>query len=228
MNLLLKALGALLSYPDAELRAALPEIAEAIGRARTLPRRTKEDLAALIGEMAAADPYELEEGYVGLFDRGRATSLHLFEHVHGESRDRGQAMVDLRGVYARAGLELSARELPDYLPAMLEYLALAPEAEVRDMLGDCAHILRRIGEALAARASRHSAVFAALLAIAGEPGLDAAAGKQALAAEKPMDEEWAEEPVIFGPQAACGTATAGCGSRPAVAPVNFVSRASQR
>lgn len=222
MNLLIKALGALLSYPDPELRAALPEIAEAIGKARTLPRRVQEDLAALVGEMAAADAYHLEETYVGLFDRGRATSLHLFEHVHGESRDRGQAMVDLRGVYARGGLRLSARELPDYLPAMLEYLSLAPEAEVRDMLGDCAHILRRVGEALAANGSRYSAVFDALLAVAGEKGLDPAAARKAPPPEKPMDEEWAEEPVIFGPQAACGSG--GCGARPQVAPVNVVPR----
>ncbi|MFZ5558729.1 MAG: nitrate reductase molybdenum cofactor assembly chaperone [Pseudomonadota bacterium] len=227
MNLLLKALGALISYPDADLRAALPEIAEAVGGARALPRPLKEDLAALIGEMAAADAYDLEENYVGLFDRGRATSLHLFEHVHGESRDRGQAMVDLRSVYARHGLTLAANELPDYLPAMLEYLALVPEPEARDMLGECAHILRRIGEALAARGSRHSAVFAALLAVAGEKGLDPAAGTQALAAEKPLDEEWAEEPVIFGPQAAWGSGAAGCGAQPQVAPVNFVPRVSQ-
>ncbi len=223
MNRLLRALGALLGYPDHELRAALPEIAQAIGAARELPRAIKEDLAGLIGEMAATDAYELEEGYVGLFDRGRATSLHLFEHVHGESRDRGQAMVDLRAVYGRAGLELSARELPDYLPAMLEYLSLAPAAEAREMLADCAHILRGIGEALAARGSRHSAVLAALLALAGEPGLDPAAARRAGPAEKSMDEEWAEEPVVFGPQAACGSG-AGCGSGPRVAPVNFVPR----
>jgi nitrate reductase delta subunit len=224
MNLLLRALGALISYPDPELRAALPEIAEAIGRARVLPRSVKEDLAMLVGDMAAADGYDLEETYVGLFDRGRATSLHLFEHVHGESRDRGQAMVDLRSVYSRAGLELSARELPDYLPAMLEYLSLAAEVEVRDMLGDCAHILRGIGETLAANGSRYSAVFAALLAIAGEKGLDPAAARRASPPDKHLDEEWAEEPVIFGPQAACGSG--GCGTTPQVAPVNFVPRVS--
>jgi nitrate reductase delta subunit len=224
MNRLLKALSALLGYPDAALRGALPEIAAVIGAADGLPRPIKAALAELIGEMAQSDPYELEAAYVALFDRGRATSLHLFEHVHGESRDRGQAMVSLRETYEQAGLTLEASELPDYLPAVLEYLAVATDEEARGMLADCSHILRAIGEALVERRSRYLAVFDALLATAGEPVIDAARAARAYrSAEKPMDEEWAEEPVIFGPAAGC-TLAASCASGGAgrVNPVRFM------
>ena len=87
---------------------------------------------------AAAIPSRSEERYVDLFDRGRSLSLHLFEHLHGESRDRGEAMVDLKRIYERAGFDLSARELPDYLPVVLEYLSCREIAEARAMLADCA------------------------------------------------------------------------------------------
>ena len=111
-------------------------------------------LGALIAWLARVDLLDAEESYVALFDRGRATSLHLFEHVHGDSRARGQAMVELQALYAKAGLEPSGNELPDYLPMMLEYLSLREEAEVKDMLGDCAHIVRAIGQALVDRGQR--------------------------------------------------------------------------
>jgi len=211
MDQLLKGLGVLLDYPGSDLRAALPDLAHVIGSSRLLPRDVRNGLAELIGEMAAADPYELEEAYVGLFDRGRATSLHLFEHVHGESRDRGQAMVSLLERYRSAGYELRRGELPDYLPALLEFLAHMPRDEAVETLGDCAHILRAIGEALASRGSRYSAVLAALLAIAGEPGLDPDRAKRPPRPEKPLDADWQEQPVIFGPAAACETSSCGAG-----------------
>jgi len=165
----LRALGALLSYPRPELLAALPEIREVLADSRLLDTVRSQHLERLITDLSDGDPLELEERYVSLFDTGRATCLWLFEHVHGESRDRGQAMVDLKGVYERAGFHLSANELPDYLPAVLEYLSYRELAEAREMLSDCAHILRKIGERLASRNSPYAAVFEALLVIAAQP-----------------------------------------------------------
>ncbi|MDP3135802.1 MAG: nitrate reductase molybdenum cofactor assembly chaperone, partial [Burkholderiaceae bacterium] len=158
-------------------------------------------LAALIDELAATDPLDAQERYVELFDRGRATSLHLFEHVHGEARDRGQAMVDLNALYASHGLAISANELPDYLPAVLEYLSTRPIEEVREMLGDCAHVLRAVGEALAGNGSRYGAVLGAVLTLAGEPAFDfQPKPREGRVADTPdIDEEWVDEPVIFGP-----------------------------
>jgi nitrate reductase delta subunit len=199
----LRALSALLTYPRSELISALPEIDEVLNSSTLLSVAEKARLANLVSELSRGELLELEERYVALFDRGRATSLHLFEHLHGESRDRGAAMVDLVQIYSAAGLDLASNELPDYLPALLEYLSCRSLAEVRSMLEDCAHIVRKIGEALASRGSRYAAVPAAVLALARQEGLDwskaAAPHPAAPALDEPhLDDEWAEAPA-FGP-----------------------------
>ncbi|HEY7655893.1 MAG TPA: nitrate reductase molybdenum cofactor assembly chaperone [Burkholderiales bacterium] len=192
-----RALGALLTYPGRELLAALPEIAGVLESSRLVGPVQKQRLADLVSELRRADPYELEERYVSLFDRGRATSLHLFEHVHGDSRERGQAMVDLGRLYERAGFHLAETELPDYLPAVLEYLSCRPIGEAREMVGDCAHILRSVGERLAGRGSRYAAVFDAVLNAAGESGVEWGKAPPS-EPESAADEDWAEAPA-FGP-----------------------------
>jgi len=213
----LRALGALLTYPQPELIAALPEIGAVLEGSRLLPPVERDRLAALIAEMQRTDGIDLEGRYVELFDRGRATSLHLFEHVHGESRDRGTAMVELKQIYANAGYDLRTNELPDYLPVVLEYLSCRNVVEAHSMLGDCAHILRNIGETLARRGSRYAAVFAALLAVVQEPGLDWSKAQQAPRSELPLDEDWAETPA-FAPVDGKGAGA------PEVAPIRFVPR----
>lgn len=213
---ILKALSAVLSYPTEELVAALPEINEVLAREARLPELVRVRLIALTGELLTSDLLDIQERYVGLFDRGRATALHLFEHVHGESRDRGQAMVDLKELYARAGFELTARELPDYLPAMLEFLSHRPYEEAQELLGDCAHTLRAIGERLQASGSRYAAVFAALLAFIGAEGLNPDARPQPQP-EQSLDEEWAEAPAFAG--AACTA-----GRTPAQSVIRLVKR----
>ncbi len=200
--IVLRALGALLTYPGPGLRDALPEIGETLRLSPLISPQNRAALQGLVELLIDSDPLWAEERYVELFDRGRAASLHLFEHVHGDTRARGDAMVDLKTVYERAGFRLAANELPDYLPAMLEYLSYRDLAETKDMLGDCAHVLRAVGETLLQRGSNYSAVFAALLSIAGESGLNrkAASRRAAESAEiEDLDREWAEQPA-FGPQ----------------------------
>jgi nitrate reductase delta subunit len=195
--IVLRAFSALLSYPTRELRDALPEIADCIRASPLVAASQREPLLRFVDALADADLFDLEARYVELFDRGRATSLNLFEHLHGESRDRGQAMVDLKRLYERAGFDLASRELPDFLPVVLEYLSCRDLAETRDMLQDCAHILRRIGEALFASESGYAFLFQALLAIAREPLIDPSAVRRA--AEPPLealDREWAEPPAF--------------------------------
>lgn len=222
MNLTFKALGALVTYPTPELVAALPEIAVAIDADRRLKAPEKKALAALIADLAATDPIAAQERYVELFDRGRRTSLHLFEHVHGDSRERGQAMVDLKEVYAAAGFVLAGNELPDFLPALLEFLSQRPHAVAVEMLGDCAHILRKVGEALQDRDSAYAAVLAAALALVGEAGLAAPSRERPAVEEKSIDDEWREEPVFFGPPGGKGCGT----SPPASAVIQFMPRQS--
>jgi|SRR5690242_3628045 len=219
MTITYRALAALLGYPTPQVVAALSEIGSVIDREAKLGRRQRRALHALLADFAVHDLLDMQERYVELFDRGRTTSLHLFEHVHGESRDRGQAMVDLNATYAQAGLALAANELPDYLPVLLEFVSLQPEAVARDMLADCAHIVRKIGEAVAKRESRYAAVFEAALALAGERGLGADAAS-APERDRPLDEEWVEEPVVFGPAAASA-----CGAKsPPASVIQFMPR----
>jgi nitrate reductase delta subunit len=203
----LKALSALLTYPAAELQTATGAISEALERERALPEPILVRLHALIRELATGDVYDLQERYVLLFDRTRSLSLHLFEHVHGESRDRGQAMIDLKNLYEQNGLSIDSGELPDFLPLFLEFLSLVPPEEGRDLLGDAHHVLAALGERLQKRDSAYAAVFAALTALASKPDtateesmlIDGADADPAdLAA---LDAVWAEEPVTFGPAA---------------------------
>jgi nitrate reductase molybdenum cofactor assembly chaperone NarJ/NarW len=213
--LALRALGALLSYPETALRAALSEIAGVLEDCRAIPAASRAALKELIDEIGAMDQLDAEERYVELFDRGRATSLNLFEHLHGDARDRGQAMVDLKTLYERAGFSLATAELPDHLPVLLEYLSCREMAEIRDMLGDCADIVRGIGEALLKRDSRYAAVFEALLAIAKASPLDPARAKRRPAERIDLDRDWRERPA-FEPDA--GRPGAGFPTAPRYAP----------
>jgi nitrate reductase molybdenum cofactor assembly chaperone NarJ/NarW len=119
----LKVLSALLTYPTPELIAAADELKVVIAREGVLPRTHAAGVTALIDDLASRDLFDAQERYILLFDRTRSLSLHLFEHVHGESRDRGQAMVDLIKLYEDGGYEPTAAELPDFLPLFLEYAA---------------------------------------------------------------------------------------------------------
>ena len=188
----LRVLAALLSYPDARMREYLPEMRDILRREAALSRERQAELEALIGSLAGADPLESEANYVELFDRGRGTSLHLFEHVHGDSRERGPAMIDLAQTYEKSGLTLAPGELPDYLPAVLEFISTQPPAEARAFLGEMAHIFNAIFGALQRRESPYASALGALLELAGEK-----AQAVKLAAEPPLDESWAE-PEVFG------------------------------
>jgi nitrate reductase delta subunit len=145
MRATLKALAALLLYPDEEMRALMPEVASIL-RAPGLPPAATE-AAALAEMLAIAPPLEAEGRYVGLFDGVPSLSLHLFEHVHGDSRDRGAAMAALVEDYRAAGMELAAEELPDFLPVFLEFAAMRPEAEARDLEAVVARIAEDVPDA---------------------------------------------------------------------------------
>jgi len=194
---------ALLSYPTSEMRAALDEMAGLIERSPLIAPAERPGLLALIASLGEGDLLDAEERYCELFDRGRALSLHLFEHLHGESRDRGTAMVELKQLYRAAGFDLVGNELPDYLPVDLEYLSCRELPEARDMLVDCAHILQVIARALIARQSNYAAVLQALLVIAGEQPVDVAKVPPAKERIEDLDRAWREEPAFGGdPQAA--------------------------
>jgi nitrate reductase delta subunit len=202
-----KVLSALLAYPTAELQQAADELKAVIAAENLLSAGASRQLEALIDEIAAGDLYDLQERYVLLFDRTRSLSLHLFEHVHGESRDRGQAMVDLQNLYGEAGLEVGASELPDFIPLFLEFLSTRPLIAACDLLSQPAHILGALAERLRKRQSSYEAVFRALCGLAAVAP-DAGEVTQVLEAPDPdpldlaaLDAAWDSEPVTFGPGA---------------------------
>ena len=151
-------LSALLLYPERELCEALPELGACLaGHEGALTQ-----LGGLFVHLAATPLIDLQLQYVTTFDRNPSHSLHLFEHIHGESRDRGQAMVDLLAEYSRHGLQMVGNDLPDFVPLFLEFLGQQEEQDAARLLGDAIHVLAHIGRKLAANASPYAAVFALL------------------------------------------------------------------
>jgi nitrate reductase delta subunit len=148
-----RILSALLLYPEGDLVAALPELEDGL----PLPMRAR--VAPLLAHLAENDMITLQQEYVQTFDRTPSHSLHLFEHIHGESRDRGQAMVDLMEEYKKHGLEMQGDELPDFVPLFLEFLSQLDEEEAGRLLGDAVHVLAFIGRKLAANGSPYASVF---------------------------------------------------------------------
>lgn len=191
-RLTLRVLAHLLRYPDAAFRAHTAELQQALRTEAALPAARLAELDALLRHLSTQPALDVESEYVELFDRGRRTALHLFEHVHGDSRDRGPAMVDLIQTYEKAGLYLGPDELPDYLPVVLEFASTQPPLQAREFMGEIAHIVRVIFSALAGRQSPYASVLAAVLELAGEK-----AEAVAVAPEPEMDESWAE-PEVFG------------------------------
>jgi nitrate reductase delta subunit len=202
-----RALGALLSYPTEALQAATGEIAALLADEAILSAKEQTAIGALLADLATTDIYDLQERYFVLFDRSRTLSLHLFEHVHGESRDRGQAMADLLALYGSHGLEMTAGELPDFLPLFLEFLSLLPDIEARALLAEPASILRALADRLATRNTPYATVMTALAELAQAP----TAGRSEIPDEDPsdlvaLDAAWEETAVRFGP----GEMTDGC------------------
>jgi len=210
-----QALAHLLTYPTPELQRLAPQALALIEAEGMVPKAILKALGRLVEQIASGDIYDLQEGYTELFDRTRSLSLNLYEHVHGESRDRGEAMVALAELYRAHDLHLSANELPDFLPVFLEFLSTLPDAQAASLLGEATHVLDAMGERLKSRGSAYRAIFGALGKLASQ-----AADPGALAAllsepdEDPndleaIDKAWAETAVTFGPSdVGCPKATA--------------------
>lgn len=195
----LKVLGFLLSYPSAQTVEVLPECREIIHQEKWLSDESLQKLNRLMEWMEGQDLLDLQEEYVALFDRTPSLSLHLFEHVHGDSRDRGQALVDLAQVYKEAGLIIASEEMPDYLPLFLEYLSILALEEARENMNGAIDVIAAIGGRLKNRNSLYNAVFEALSETAQRKpdtkAVERALGKDAGKARsfEELDEEWKEQ-----------------------------------
>lgn len=212
----LRALAHLLEYPEQARRSVLPAAAEALRAEAALSESRQQQILDLIEALQSGDAFDVEATYVEVFDRGRSTSLHLFEHVHGDSRDRGSAMVDLIKTYEQQGLYLDDSELPDFLPVVLEFASTLPSKQAASFIGEFAHILNAIHTALVKRKAPYCCVLAGLIELAGET-----VELVQLKDEAPIDETW-EEPEPF---AGCSS---GGQSRPDMPkPVQVIRRSTR-
>lgn len=209
----LRALSQLLSYPDAAQRAQLPQLMPVLKEEDALSAARQAELQTLVTHLQRLDSLDAESRYVETFDRGRATCLHLFEHVHGDSRDRGPAMIDLTKTYEQSGLFLSPDELPDHLCVVLEFASTQPPEVAKSFLGEMAHILNAIFSALLKRESPYAVVLAAVLELAGHK-----AQAVQIVADEPLDESWSE------PEAFDGCSTRGQARPGEAQPIHIVRK----
>ena len=155
---------ALLCYPEAELLEALPEFQTALNEWPEL-KAQQPALQGFLDYLNSQSLREIQENYVATFDRNRKHALYIFEHVYGEDRDRGSAMVDLLEEYRRHGFELGNDELPDYLPALLEFLSQVPSEHAQKLLGDAVHVIAHIGGKLQDSGSPYAALLQGVVAL---------------------------------------------------------------
>lgn len=207
----LKALGLLISYPQADWLEHIDELGALLVDEDFLPKRQLQAVLAFIEELKAEDLFSVQETYVSIFDRGRSHSLHLFEHIHGESRDRGQAMVNLAEAYEQKGFYLGKAELPDYIPLFLEFLSLCPNDEAVALLGEPIDIMATIATRLHKRDSSYAVLFDALVALsAAKPSEEVIqvelAGEPEDHSLEALDKEWEEAAAFAGQpgQSGCG------------------------
>lgn len=209
----LRALARLLSYPDAQMRSQLNALMDVLTQESALTKTRLAELKAFAELLQKFDPLEVESRYVETFDRGRSTCLNLFEHVHGDSRDRGPAMIDLAQTYAQSGFNLDADELPDHLCVVLEFASTQTPAIAKAFLDEMANILNAIFSGLLKRESPYAALLAAILELSGHK-----AQAVHVAAEESLDESWHE------PEAFEGCSSRGQSKPGQEQPIHFVKK----
>lgn len=200
----LKALAALLSYPDEAVAAHVDDLADVLVVRAELDRADRAELEAFVAWVRDSDLLDVQAAFVETFDRSKKVSLYLFEHVYGESRDRGPAMVELTHAYREQGLEIDCRELPDFLPLFLEFCAVLPEAQAREWLEEVGHIVQQVHVRLVERESRYAVPFRVLLRMLEiepmpEALVETASKEERDDTREALDRTWMEAPVTFGP-----------------------------
>lgn len=210
MNVAPLLLARLLDYPADELQLALPEL-RAVLPGSGFSAEVTAGLNAHLDWLATTDWLTVQARWLDCCDRGRRHSLYLFEHVHGESRDRGGAMIDLLEFYKSRGLELAPGELPDYLPVVLEFVASRPAEEARAFLGELAHLAQQIHAAHAKSDSPWQAALAGVLTLTDTPAL--APSTAPAVPEDDVDQVWAEPPLTFAGAACPVAATCATGRK---------------
>lgn len=199
---MLKVISRLLDYPTEALFSASDELINVIRQESSVSEVNKNSLISFIQQLSSKNIYDAQERYDLLFDRGRSLSLLLFEHVHGESRDRGQAMVDLMNVYKSKGFEVNSSQLPDYIPLYLEFLSEQDEPFAEEWLGDICHLMTMLSERLIERQCDYSVLFDSLIELS-RIEVNRAEVAEAVSKEErddtieAIDKEWEDKEIKF-------------------------------
>jgi nitrate reductase delta subunit len=207
-SLELRLIAVLLDYPDERLLAARDEVDDVL--ARLEPSARREAIAEFVHWLYETDSFAVAQEYVASFDFSKRTSLHLSYFIYGDRRQRGMAMVALKQRFAAAGLPLADGALPDFLPAVLEFAALAPGADADAVLAELRGGIEIVRAGLHEAASPYAFLLEAL--VAGLPRLsrDERAALERLAAEGPPTELVGLEP--FAPPEVMPEPRRGCGA----------------
>ncbi len=193
-----KILSLLLSYPGDELQQFLDDVDSELKSEMLLPNEVVDGIARFVHHFKATSITDWQAHYVQLFDNSRRTSLYLFEHLKGDSKDRGQAMVDLIEMYRHHGLELCMNELPDYLPVFLEFLSDMKSDQASDILAETIAIIDRIYRSLDETDNIYRYILQAVISLSSNKPNIEWTGKTA-----GIDHEEREEPVYFRSEHAC-------------------------
>jgi len=214
----IKVIAVLLHYPDEQLQAYADELIAVLDAEGLIRGRRRAGIVGFITRLRDGDLLERQAEYVETFDRGRSRSLYLYEHLHGESRDRGQAMVELSRLYREHGFEIAGAELPDYLPLFLEFLSTLPLEQAIGWLEETGPVLQRLHARLAERDSAYQVLMEPLVRLAGltvdESVREEVAREARDDTPEALDRVWMEAPVTFGPEGGCGTHRQATGQAP--------------
>lgn len=205
---ILNVLSCLLDYPEENVWEAKSELLEEIKASKKLSPAQQDVLCSFVDSYFSMDLLDAQELYCQTFDVGHTTSLLIFEHIHGDSRDRGQAMVDLLSHYHEAGLTVDSKQLPDYLPLFLEFIAHQPEEEGMTWLSDIATILRLLEIRLEKKESIYKDIFSVLFALSNcqvddQPLYQQVENEPQETDAAALDKIWEEEQVLFQADALC-------------------------
>ena len=194
-----KVISLLITYPNEEIYSFLPEVNSSLQEENLLNADTISGIGVFVGFFAQKPLTYWQEHYVQLFDYSRSVSLYLFEHVHGDSKDRGQAMVDLIDLYTENGLNINQPELPDYLPVFLEFLAMQTQSKAMDYLSEIIDIVGFIHRKLEEKDNPYKYLLSAIIQLSDRKPIEARIEK--MVSEMPeisIDAAYEEEPVKFG------------------------------
>jgi len=209
-----KILGILLTYPNEEIVKNLHYVQKKLAEDKLLDQNSLGLMKEFVQYSQSNDVITLQENYTTLFDKCSTLSLHLFEHIHGESRDRGQAMVDLKDTYEKDGFHINASELPDYIPMFLEYLSTLEQKKAKELLSEPVKIFALLEKRLQEASSVYKNIFSILINIIGISNskknslIEEEIKKGKSIKRKTMDEEWEEQPAFDNSnKTSCGNCT---------------------